>query len=70
MSLIDGLPYSATIQAAGPCDFIRFAKQDFLLCTQKYPTMGIKLLTEIARLISLRLRHTSGLLVDVLSSET
>lgn len=66
MSLIDGLPYSATIRALEPCTVVLLTKSNFTKCVHQHPVLGVKLLTEIARLISLRLRQTSGLLVDAL----
>lgn len=68
MSLVDGLPYSATIGAMEKCIILLLTRHNFQECVQRHPTLGVKLLTEIARLISLRLRQTSGLLVDALSS--
>jgi CRP/FNR family cyclic AMP-dependent transcriptional regulator len=66
MSLIDGLPYSATIRALESCTVILLTRNNFTQCVQRHPALGVKLLTEIARLISLRLRQTSGQLVDAL----
>ena len=66
MSLIDGLPYSATIRALETCTVILLTRNNFTQCVQRHPALGVKLLMEIARLISLRLRQTSGQLVDAL----
>lgn len=66
MSLIDGLPYSATIRALEACTVLLLTRNNFTQCVQRHPALGVKLLTEIARLISLRLRQTSGQLVDAL----
>ena len=68
MSLIDGLPYSATIRATEPCTLILLTRNNFTLCLQQHPAFGVKLLMELARLISLRLRQTSGQLVDALGA--
>lgn len=66
MSLIDGLPYSATIRTIEPCTIVLLTRNNFTQCVQRHAALGVKLLTEIARLISLRLRQTSGQLVDAL----
>lgn len=66
MSLIDGQPYSATIRTIEACTLILLTRNNFTQCVQQHPALGVKLLLEIARLISLRLRQTSGQLVDAL----
>lgn len=66
MSLIDGLPYSAPIRTIEACTLILLTRNNCTQCVQQHPALGVKLLLEIARLISLRLRQTSGQLVDAL----
>lgn len=66
MSLIDGLPYSATTRTLEACTLVLLTRNNFSKCVQAHPTLGVKLLTEIAKLLSLRLRQTSGQLVDAL----
>jgi CRP-like cAMP-binding protein len=66
MSLIDGLPYSATTNSTEPSTVILLTKENFRRCVQEHPALGVKLLWDLARLLSMRLRHTSGQLVEYL----
>lgn len=64
MSVVDGQPYSAPAVAEGPVTFLLITRHNFHGLVETHPALGCKLLLAIARLISLRLRRTSGLLVD------
>lgn len=66
MSLIDGSPRSAAIVAVGTVRFLVLAADDFARLKEDVPALAILLLERIASLISARLRHTSGKLVDFL----
>jgi CRP/FNR family cyclic AMP-dependent transcriptional regulator len=66
MSIIDGLPHSASAIVAEDSNLIMFSKFNFeKLCDEK-PDLALRLLVRISRLMSLRLRQTSGVLVSYL----
>lgn len=64
MSVIDGLPNSATVIVGEPSMLILMTREDLMLITQSHPQLGIKLLWHFANLLSQRLRYTSGRLID------
>lgn len=64
MSVIDGLPYSATVVAAEPVTLVTLTRADLDQITAKHPALAAKLLWRVAQLMSQRLRETSGMLVD------
>lgn len=64
MSLIDGLLHSATGVALEPLKLLLLSKDALNQFLEKHATLGVKMLWEIARILSLRLRQTSGKLVD------
>jgi len=66
ISLIDGMLRSATAVTIEPTTFyyLTQASMEFLIENEK--DIAIKLLRDLAILISLRLRHTSGWFADVL----
>ena len=64
MSILDGLPYSATAISAVESKFILFSRKQFELLEQECPRIAIKLLHAIGKLMSIRLRETTNLLVD------
>lgn len=66
MSVLDGLPYSATTRARTDTVVAILTKANFRSLVEAHAALGVKLLWELARLTSLRLRQTSGQLVDVL----
>jgi CRP/FNR family cyclic AMP-dependent transcriptional regulator len=64
MALIDGEPRSATGIAAEET-IIFFMREKYLLkLTEDDPKLGVQLLWKISKLISQRLRQTTGILVD------
>lgn len=65
MSVIDGMPYSATGTTSTESILVQFSRQSFDLICHEAPALGIKLLRLLARLLSMRLRHTSGALVHL-----
>jgi len=67
MSVIDEMPYSATAIAAEKVTLVLITKMNFDRLLEEQPVLGIKLFRQIARLISLRLRQTTGILLDYLS---
>lgn len=66
MSVIDGLPYSATVKAAVESKLILITKEKFSRITEDNPRLGVKTLWKFSQLLSLRLRQTSGKLIDLL----
>lgn len=68
MSLIDGLPHSATAIVSEPATLLLITYHNYDKLTQTQPELALKLIQKIALLMSLRLRQTSGILVDHLSA--
>ena len=64
MSLIDGEPRSASIVVVEPTTMVVLTAEDFARLSEEVPRLSTKVLHEIARLISERLRQTSAALVD------
>ena len=64
MSLLDDLPYSATATAKDPTHVVLITRNNFEKLTEVHPVLGVKMLRKIARLMSLRLRQTTGVLLD------
>ena len=66
MSILDELPYSATAIATKNTKVVLITKSDFDNLTEKFPDLGLRVMRKIARLLSLRLRQTTGTLLDYL----
>ena len=66
MSLIDELPHSATVVAMEPTTLLLLTKEGYRRLGQAHPRLALKVTWQIARLMSHRLRQTSGILVDYL----
>lgn len=66
MSLIDGGPRSASVIANEDTILIALTKNKFFCLIEEAPRLGLKLLLKIAKSLSLRLRQTSGVLIDYL----
>jgi CRP-like cAMP-binding protein len=66
MSMLDGLPHSATAVAAEPVMLVTLTRADFTKIVAESPELATKILWRFARLMSERLRHTSDMLVDSL----
>jgi CRP/FNR family cyclic AMP-dependent transcriptional regulator len=64
MSLIDGLPHSATATVSTPSTLILLTRERFDALSRDYSQLAMKLLWQLARMISRRLRQTSAMLVD------
>jgi hypothetical protein len=60
----EGSAFRDTLIDGSPCTILLLIRNNFTGYVQQHPMPGVKLLMEIAWLISLRLRQTSGLLVD------
>jgi len=64
MSILDQLPYSASAVAEENTLLVAISQADFELLAKEHPYLEFSILKRIARLISLRLRQTTGSLVD------
>lgn len=64
MGLVDGEPASASAVAATGVTVLVLTRDDFDVMIEQPPHAGVKLLRSIAKLLSQRLRQTSGALID------
>jgi CRP-like cAMP-binding protein len=64
MAIIDDFPRSATVKALTHCTLVILTRRGFDLILEEHPTIGVKILKGIARLLSQSLRQTSSRLVD------
>lgn len=64
MSLIDGMPYSATVIASTASALVLMSRDNLNRICEERPRVGNKLLWKISHLLSLRLRQTTGRLID------
>jgi CRP/FNR family cyclic AMP-dependent transcriptional regulator len=64
MSLIDGEPRSASVVADEPTTLVVLTGEGFAHLSSDVPRLAVKVLLKISKLISQRLRQTSGVLVD------
>lgn len=64
MSVIDGMPYSATVLASAPSVLALLSRENLTRICEERPRIGNKLLLRIAGMLSLRLRQTTGKLID------
>jgi CRP-like cAMP-binding protein len=67
MSLIDGEPRSASVVAEEPTILIVLTGEGFARLSLEVPRLAFKVLLKLSKLLSQRLRQTSGVLVDHLS---
>jgi CRP-like cAMP-binding protein len=66
MNLVDDQPHSATVVACEQSIILLVTGNNFEQLIEEHPKLGTKLLQRISRMISLRLRKTTGQLVDFL----
>ena len=64
MSLLDDQPHSATAVASEDTNLLMLTRMNFERLAQEQPVLCNRVLIQIARLLSLRLRQTTGILVD------
>lgn len=64
MALIDGEPRSASCVAIRPSQLLVLTRAQFEKIAREHPALAFEVLMRIARLVSRRLRMTSGKLVD------
>lgn len=67
MSMLDTMPYSATVMAETDCCLLVLGRDRYDSLLKNYPKLGNKLLSQLARLMSVRLRLTTGMLVSISS---
>ena len=64
MSLVDGEPRSASVVAEERTTLIVLTAADFARLSSEVPRLAIKVLLKISKLLSQRLRQTTGVLTD------
>jgi len=64
MAVLDDMPHSATTVAADAVKMVMITKQKLEQLANDNPALGVKVLWQLAKLMSLRLRQTTGSLVD------
>ena len=64
MAVIDNFPRSATIRARTKATLFTLTRSGFDLILEQEPTIGVKILKAISRLLSQNLRRTSSQLAD------
>lgn len=64
MSVIDDFPHSATVITIEDSEIALITKANLKNIANKYPSLGVKLLWQIAWQLSSRVRQVSGQLVD------
>jgi CRP/FNR family transcriptional regulator, cyclic AMP receptor protein len=66
MAIIDQSVRSATVIAKQATTMITLTEKGFDLLAERHPSLGIKVIKKIARLLSLNMRRTSSKLADFL----
>ncbi len=66
MALIDQAPRSATVISRQKATLVTFTEKGFELLAQQNPTLALKVIRKIARVLSLNMRRTSSKLADLL----
>jgi len=64
ISVIDDLPYSASLIAETDATIVLMSRESFRQCIDERSVIGVRLLNLIARLLCARLRSASGQLVE------
>lgn len=64
MSLFDGYPHSASAKAVEESDIVMFVHSQYDRLCHDHPRLALKFISTLAGLISLRLRQTTGVLLD------
>ncbi len=64
MSVIDGMPYSATVVAAEDSILVLMSRDNLVRICEERARIGNRLLWQLATMVSLRLRQTTGKLLD------
>ena len=66
MAIIDGLPRSATARVAEDAELISLKKKDFEMLSQKSPDLALKMVMNIVRVFSKRIREADDEYRDML----
>ena len=66
MAVIDGLPRGATARVVEVAELISLKRKDFEILCQNYPALGLKLVMNIVRLFSQRIRQSRDEYRDML----
>ena len=66
MGILDGCPISATTVAATNSVLLLITQNNFQNVIEQNPKLGVKLLLKLGKMVSLRLRQTSGQLAEFL----
>ncbi len=69
MSVLDDQPHSASAVAREPCTVLILTREQLKSVGDEDPKLGLAVLWRIARLMSLRLRQTSGMLIGYLETQ-
>ena len=64
MSILDGMNHSASAVVVEPATLLLLTRGKFELFMESEPEVALKVLRKMAQLMSLRLRQTSGILID------
>lgn len=68
MAMVDNEPRSATAVFSEPSTLAILTRENFARLTLEKPALAAKILLKISRLLSQRLRYTSGVLVEYLET--
>lgn len=66
MSILDGFPCSATAICAEDSEIVMITRNKFEQLCRNKPDIALKLLKDISKLMSLRFRQMTGMLIDFL----
>ncbi|MFT7459322.1 MAG: CRP/FNR family cyclic AMP-dependent transcriptional regulator [Planctomycetota bacterium] len=69
MGVIDGQPLSASAVTSQDSIVLVMTPDDFNNLMEKNSNLGVKILLHLSRIISLRLRHTTTRLADLLATK-
>ena len=69
-ALLDDSPRTATVTAVETCTTFGFFRPDMLEIVESDPRLGLKIVTHLAQMLSIRLRHTNVLLKQVVAKST
>lgn len=70
MGIIDGEVISASAHAAANTVLLIISRARFKQLVDEHPELGAKLLWKMARIISMRLRQSTGLLAELSMAKT
>lgn len=68
IALFEETPRSATVVASKECEIIALSKPDFILFSQKEPSIGLKIVMRLGEILSVRLRTSNKQIEELRSS--